>query len=98
MQNIEANYGFGLPDEVHALLPARLDRRRGAEIISKYFFPISARTLEVWPLTWRRVNGRALVETNELLAYAQAKLSAATPIRGGKRKLTAASWEDRARQ
>ncbi len=67
------------------VLPARVDRRRGAAIITHRYFPVSHRTLESWPLTWRRVNGRALVDTAELLAFAEAKLAAAPPVRGGKR-------------
>ena len=64
--------------------PARVDRRAGAELVSKHFFPVSHRSLEVWPLTWRHVNGRALIETEELFAVAQAKLDAAPVIRGGR--------------
>ncbi len=66
-------------------LPRRVDRKTGAELVTQYFFPVSPRSLEVWPLTWRRVNGYAVCETAELFAVAQAKLDAAPPIRGGKR-------------
>ncbi len=66
-------------------LPRRVDRRRGAELVKLYFFPVSHRSLERWGLTWWHVNGRAVVETAELFAVAEAKLAAATPIRGGKR-------------
>jgi hypothetical protein len=66
-------------------LPVRVDRKRGALIITDRFFPISHRTLETWPVTWRHVNGRATCDTNELLAVAQAKLEAAPPLRGGKK-------------
>jgi hypothetical protein len=72
-------------DDFQKLLPTRVDRRQGAEIVTRHCFPVSARTLEVWPLTWRRINGRALVETKELLEYARTKVDAATPIRGGRR-------------
>jgi hypothetical protein len=65
-------------------LPRRMDRQTAAILISHQFFPVSPRTLERWPLTWRRVNGRALVETVEILDEAQRRLDAATPIRGGK--------------
>lgn len=63
--------------------PARIDRRVGAELINRYFFPISPRTLERWPVTWRRINGRALCETSELLAEAQRRVDLAPAIRGG---------------
>ncbi|MCB4825569.1 hypothetical protein [Roseicella aerolata] len=68
-----------------AALPVRVDRRAGAELVTKHFFPVSHRSLEVWPLTWRHINGKALCETEELVAVARAKLKAATPIRGGRR-------------
>ena len=67
------------------MLPRRVDRRRGAELVERYFFPVSHRSLERWDLAWRHVNGKAVVETAELFAVAEAKLAAATPIRGGKR-------------
>lgn len=64
-------------------LPAFIDRRSGAELISSRLFPVSKRTLETWPLAWRRVNGRAICRTTELLEFAQSKLDAASPVRGG---------------
>ena len=66
-------------------LPVRVDRKRGATLVTERFFPISHRTLEKWPLTWRHVNGRATCETTELLAMAQARLDAAPPLLGGKK-------------
>jgi hypothetical protein len=66
-------------------LPTRVDRRTGAALLTRHLFPVSHRTLEAWPLTWRLVNGKALVETAELFAFAQSKLDAAAPIRGGRR-------------
>ncbi len=65
-------------------LPRRLDRRLAAQVVSTHFFPVSPRTLERWPLTWRRINGRALADTEELLAEAQRRVDAAPAIRGGK--------------
>ena len=70
-----------LPDLSH--LPRRVDRRTAAELIRRHFFPVSHRTLEAWPLTTRRVNGRALIETAELFAVAMEKLNAAPSTRGG---------------
>jgi hypothetical protein len=66
-------------------LPPRLDRKKAAEVLTQRYFPISNRTLERWPLTWRRLNGRALVNTEELLAEAQRRVEACTPIKGGVR-------------
>lgn len=66
-------------------LPRRADRRTLASLITQRFFPVSHRSLEVWPLTWRHVNGKAVAETQEAFAIAQAKLDAAPAIRGGRR-------------
>ncbi|WP_198374978.1 hypothetical protein [Neoroseomonas rubea] len=71
-------------------LPRHVDRRVGAELVTRFFFPVSPRSLEVWPVAWRHVNGRALVATTELLALAAQKLAAAPPIRGGRRAKEAA--------
>jgi hypothetical protein len=65
-------------------LPARVDRRAGAALVTRFFFPCSRRTLEVWPLRLRHVNGRALIETAELFALAEEKLNAAPVLMGGK--------------
>jgi hypothetical protein len=65
-------------------LPVRVDRRTAADLVTRLFFPVSHRTVEAWPLTVRHVNGKATLETAELLAYAQAKLDAAPPIKGGR--------------
>ncbi len=65
--------------------PARMDRRRGAAFVTKHYFPVEARTLERWPLTWLHVNGKAVAATSEYAAVAEAKLAESTPIRGGKR-------------
>ena len=65
--------------------PVNVDRRAGAELVTKLFFPVSHRTIEAWPLPVRRVNGKALYSTADLLAYARQKLEAAPIIRGGKR-------------
>lgn len=64
-------------------MPVRVCRRTAAQIVTRKFFPISHRTLERWPLKWKRVNGRALVETSDLLAEAQRRLDAASDILGG---------------
>ena len=65
--------------------PVNVDRRAGAELVTRLFFPVSPRTIEAWPLAVRRVNGKAIYDTAELLAYAQEKLEAAPAMRGGKR-------------
>ena len=64
-------------------LPRRMDRRLAAQVLSDHFFPVSPRTLERWPLNWRRINGRALADTEEFLAEAQRRVADAHPVRGG---------------
>jgi hypothetical protein len=67
-------------------LPRRVDRNTAAELITRHYFPVASRTLEVWPLTWRLVNGKAVCETAELFAVAQAKLEAAPLIPSVRRR------------
>lgn len=80
-----AEFGImtSVTNDILGVLPARLDRRAGAALISQHLFPISPRTLERWPVTWRRINGKALVDTSELLAEAQRRVDIAPAIRGG---------------
>lgn len=66
-------------------LPVRVDRDTGAKLLTKYFFTISPRTLERWPLSWRRLNGKAHVDTVELFGVAEAMLADAPVTKGGQR-------------
>ncbi len=63
-------------------LPDRMDRRMAAAVISRYYFPIKPRSLEKWPVRWCLVNGKALAETKEILAFAATMLSNAVSLRG----------------
>jgi hypothetical protein len=67
-------------------LPRRVDRSTAAALVTKFFFPVSSRTLEVWSISWRLVNGKAVCETGELFAVAQAKLDAAPFITSVRRR------------
>ena len=49
-------------------------------------FPHQSPRLPLLPLTVQRVNGKATIETAELVALAEAKLAAAPLVRGGRRK------------
>ena len=86
----KAHASKGIPITPTALpeLPVRVDRRTGAALVTRLFFPVSPRTLEVWPLTIQRVNGKATVETAELFAVARAKLAEAPVVRAGRRAAT----------
>jgi hypothetical protein len=77
---------FPKPD-LHSL-PVRVDRETAAELLTKHFFRVSPRSLERWPLAWRRLNGKAHVETRELFEVAEAMLNAAPAIMGGTRQAT----------
>lgn len=79
MKDKETHDCIGFPEG----LPIRVDRKLGAKIVTRLYFPISHRTLERWPLIWRRVNGRALVETEELLTEAQRRIDEAPALKSG---------------
>src|SRR5271165_1220443 len=74
-------------EDILSRLPTNVNRRRGAEEISQYLFPVSHRSLETWPLPTRRVNGQAIVSTRALFALAFQKYSASPVVMGGRRKL-----------
>jgi hypothetical protein len=61
-------------------LPVRVPRKIAAELVTRYYFNTSARTLERWPLTWRKLNGRAHCETQDLFAIAESMLAGASPL------------------
>jgi hypothetical protein len=67
-------------------LPRHGDRKTLAPIITKLVFPVSHRSLEVWPLKWRFVNGRALAATDEALAHAWRKFKSAPVTMSGRRR------------
>jgi hypothetical protein len=62
-------------------LPVRVDRAIGAALVSRFFFPTTARSIETWPVEWIIVNGKAVTGTEELFQIAQAKLDTARPSR-----------------
>jgi hypothetical protein len=72
-------------------LPRRVDRKTAAALITLYFFPVTPRSLGEWPVTWRMVNGKAVGETPQLFAVAQAKLDAAPPIASVRRRISASA-------
>lgn len=64
--------------------PKRVGRKDGAKLVTDNFFRVSPRTLEVWPLPWQIINGRAQVETVKLFDEAQRRVDDAPFIMGGK--------------
>jgi len=71
-------------------LPRYSTRAQFAEIHARLYTPISPRTLETWPIAWRTVNGRAVAETQVLLAEAERRFNAAPVIMGGRKSQTVA--------
>jgi hypothetical protein len=68
-----------------AALPPNVDRKTGAVLITRHMFPVSHRSLEVWPLPTRRVNGRAVIPTAALFEVAYQKFAEAPVVMGGRR-------------
>jgi hypothetical protein len=66
-------------------LPINVDKRGAAELITRFYFPVSYRSLERWPIAWRSVNGRNIAATKDLLAEARRRLLAAPAVHGGRR-------------
>lgn len=71
-------------------LPAKLDpdalprfvtRRQMEQIHRQYFGPVTARSIQEWPLTWRIVGGCAVAAVEDFLTEAKARFDAAPVIR-----------------
>jgi hypothetical protein len=69
--------------------PLNSDRRSLAQLITEMVAPVSPRTLEDWPLTWRLVNGKAVTDTRTAIEVAYRRFQAAPEYRGGRAKKTA---------
>jgi hypothetical protein len=70
--------------EVLKELPRYVNRRTGAELVTKHLFPVSHRSLETWPISTRLVNNQAIMETEELFKRAWTMFAAAPLIKGGR--------------
>lgn len=60
-----------------AHLPEYADRHTLAAMITKRYFPVTARTIRTWPLTVSHPNKKAVHPVAEALAYAEHKLKSA---------------------
>jgi hypothetical protein len=67
-------------------LPVRVPRDIAAKLITQFFFKVSPRSMERWPIAWRRLNGRAHCETADAFALANSMLEAAPVLMGGRRE------------
>jgi hypothetical protein len=87
MPPIKTGYAAGLD---LSALPRFVSRKRGAELVTQFYFPVSHRTMERWPVVGRVVNGRLVFPTPDLLAHAQSMMDAAPAIKGGPASRTSA--------
>jgi hypothetical protein len=72
--------------QVLGQLPAFPDRKTFAIEFSRHVAKLSHRTVEAWPLTTRRIFGRACPEARELLEMAFRKMLDAPAVRGGRNR------------
>jgi hypothetical protein len=70
---------------VVASAPVYSGRRSGADLLTQHVFPVSHRSLEVWPIPWQHVNGKAIAPTVVYFAVGYSKLVAAPLLMGGQR-------------
>jgi len=75
--NSENATGRGVTWQPGQPVPVRANRPTSAALVTHFYFPISPRTLERWPLTVRRPNKVAIYEVEELMRIAEQKLNAA---------------------
>ena len=61
-------------------LPRRVDKRLGAELVSRFFFPVAPRYLQKWPVPYRVMGRRSIYEVADLFEEAERRLNDA-PLR-----------------
>jgi len=54
-------------------MPAQIDRKAGAQLVTDHVFPTSPKTVKSWPLPWSCPNGKAIAPPATYLAYALLK-------------------------
>jgi hypothetical protein len=59
--------------EVVDAMPAKIDRKDGAALVTKLVYPTSPKTVKSRPLPWECPNGRAIAPPATYLAYALIK-------------------------
>lgn len=70
--------------------PPRVDRQAGAALLlAALGIRVSPRNLESWPVPTRLLNGRATMDTKELLAHGRTLLDGAPSVRGGRTRRAA---------
>jgi hypothetical protein len=73
--------------DVLADAPVNVDKRKAAELVTKYLFPVAARSLEVWPIRTWHVNNKAVHATADVFVHAWEKMRAAPVMMGGRRQV-----------
>jgi hypothetical protein len=64
--------------------PVPATRDAIAAFVSRHVAPCSPRSVESWPLTYRRLNGRAVAEWADVLTLLRERYDRAPVYRGGK--------------
>jgi hypothetical protein len=59
-------------DKVEAM-PAKIDRREGAALVTALVFPTTSKSVKSWDLPWECPNGKAIAPPAMYLAYALLK-------------------------
>lgn len=72
-----------LTDPADANLPRYVDRQRAAELVTHFYFRVSPRSLERWPLIGKVLNGRLTFPTADVLRIARERMDAAPAVKGG---------------
>lgn len=84
MPKPNANQDFDdLPQRLRDLLvhlPEYIDDKRAARIVSENCFEVSNRTIEIWPLPTRTINGRSQHPTVAVLREAWRRINAAPEV------------------
>jgi hypothetical protein len=71
-----------LPEYIRRVLPSlphNADRRTLASMITRLIYPLSPRSMETWPLDWRRVNKHSVAPTEQALTRAW-RIYCAAPV------------------
>jgi hypothetical protein len=61
--------------------PRLIDRKTAAALVSANYFSVSERTLRRWPLATRAINGRALLDREELIAHVERLIAKTQPVK-----------------
>ena len=69
----------GVPRPDFSRIPARLDKREAARFVTQFYFAVSFRSLERWPLPWIVLNGKRTRSVVELDAYCRSKIAGSAP-------------------